>query len=86
MKQATFAEILFGLSSLFYVWLFSALQYFLKDKTLCIFPVLLSMLFLFVPLLLLQSFEAAVYDIPRVAYSVWQYLQETPLNFRTKRR
>ncbi len=78
-NKQLFAEILFGLSSLFLcVAMFSALQYFLKDKNFMYFPVLLSMLFFFVPLLLLQSFEAA-YDIPAAAYSVWQYPAGNPI-------
>jgi len=72
-----FAGILYGVSViLLCVAIFSSLQYFLKDKNFMFFPILLCMLFFFVPVLLLQTFDAAM-DIPLPAYTTWQYPVKT---------
>ncbi|MBC7829326.1 MAG: hypothetical protein H7122_16375 [Chitinophagaceae bacterium] len=69
-------EVLFSLSIIFFsVAAFAALQYFLKDKSFMFYPMLLSMLFFFIPLLLYHTFDAA-YDIPDPLYATWEY----PLN------
>lgn len=66
-------EVLFSLSIiLFSVAAFAALQYFLKDKSFMFYPILCSMLFFFVPLLIYHTFQSA-YEIPRPVYATWQY-------------
>lgn len=78
-NKQLFAEILFGLAILFLcVAVFSSLQYFLKDKNFMFFPMLLCMLFYFVPLLLLHTFDAA-YDIPPPQYTTWKYPINHPI-------
>lgn len=68
-----YAELLFAISIvLFSIAAFAALQYFLKDKSFLFYPMLLSLLFFFVPFLLNSTFLAA-YDIPVAAFPVWQY-------------
>lgn len=68
-----FAEILYAVSIiLLCVAVFSSLQYFLKDKNFMFFPMLLCMLFFFVPILLLHTFDAAI-SIPSPVYNNWQY-------------
>jgi hypothetical protein len=75
-QRLLIGEILFGISIiLFSVAAFAALQYFLKDKSFMFYPVLLSMLFFFIPLLMYHTFQAA-YEIPSPVYSTWEY----PLN------
>lgn len=72
-NKQIFAGILYGFSIiLLCVAIFSSLQYFLKDKDFMFFPMLLCMLFFFVPILLLHTFDAAM-DIPLPAYNNWQY-------------
>jgi len=67
------AEILFSLSIItFSVAAFAVLQYFLKDKSFLYYPLLMSMLFFFVPLLVYHTFNAA-YEIPSPVYQTWQY-------------
>ncbi len=67
------AEVLFGLSVVMLcVAMFSSLQFFLKDPNFMFFPVLLCMLWFFVPVLLLHCFDAA-YEIPPPDYTRWQY-------------
>ncbi len=68
-----YAEMLFAVSVvLFSIAAFAALQYFLKDKSFLFYPMLLSLLFFFVPFLLSSMFAAA-YDIPRAVFPTWQY-------------
>jgi hypothetical protein len=72
-------EIIFGLSLVFFtVVVFSALQYFFRDKFFLFYPLLLSGFMFFVPLLLLKSFEAA-YDIPGTVYQTWEYPLYQPI-------
>lgn len=68
-----FAELLYGISLvLFSIAAFAALQYFLKDKSFLFYPMLLSLLFFFVPFLLQHTFLAA-YAIPATSFTTWQY-------------
>lgn len=70
------AELLFALSIVaFSVAAFAALQYFLRDKNFLYYPLLMSLLFFFVPLLVYHTFKA-VYSIPLPVYTTWNY----PLN------
>ncbi|SDD98866.1 TssN family type VI secretion system protein [Niabella drilacis] len=70
------AELLFGFSILFLcVAIFSSLQYFLKDRNFMYFPLLLSALFFFIPVLLLHTFDAAI-SIPPPEYTTWSYPQQ----------
>lgn len=79
-NKQLFAEILFGFAILFLcVAAFSSLQYFLKDKNFMFFPMLLCMLFYFIPLLLLHTFDAA-YEIPPPQYPTWQYPIHNPID------
>ncbi len=80
VKKVSIGEILFGLSLiLFAVVVFSSLQYFLKDKSFLFFPMLLSMLTFFVPILVLYTFEAA-YKIPLPVFSTWRYPIHAPID------
>ncbi len=68
-----YAELLFAVSIvLFSIAAFAALQYFLKDKSFLFYPMLLSLLFFFVPFLLNNTFIAA-YDIPATVFTPWEY-------------
>ncbi len=67
------AELLFLLSVLlFTLAVFSTIQYLLVDKNFLFYPLLMSALMFFVPVLLLQTFEAA-YAIPLPCYTTWNY-------------
>ena len=70
-------EIIFGLSIIFFtIVVFSSLQYFIrKERTFLFYPVLMSTITFFIPLLFMQTFEAA-YKIPPAVFKTWQY----PLN------
>lgn len=73
-------ELLFALSViLFTVVIFSSLQYFIKDKSFLFYPMMLSTLAFFIPLLVVHTFEAA-FDIPPPIYSTWQYPVDDPIN------
>lgn len=75
-----FAEILFGLAVvLFTILVFSSLQYFFKDRYFLFYPVLMSSLIFFVPLLFYHSFLAA-YNIPATTYPTWQYPLHKPID------
>lgn len=72
-NKQIFAEILYVLSIiLMCVAIFSSLQYFLKNENFMFFPMLLCMLFFFIPVLLLHTFDAAM-DIPLPLYNSWQF-------------
>jgi hypothetical protein len=74
-----YAELLFAITIvLFSIAAFSALQYFLKDKSFLFYPMLLSLLFFFIPFLLSNTFIAA-YDIPATSFTGWKY-PATPLD------
>jgi hypothetical protein len=67
------AEVIFGGSLvLFTLALFSTLQYFFREGDFLLYPLLMSALLFFVPLLLFHSFEAA-YAIPPTLFLTWQY-------------
>lgn len=70
-------EIVFGLSIIFFtIVVFSSLQYFIeKRKPFLFYPVLMSTITFFIPLLFMYTFEAA-YKIPDAVFKTWQY----PLN------
>jgi len=75
-----YAELMFSVTIiLFSIAAFAALQYFLKDKSFLFYPMLLSLLFFFVPFLLNNTFAAA-YDIPGSHYNRWQYPLGNPLD------
>jgi hypothetical protein len=75
-----YAELMFSITIvLFSIAAFAALQYFLKDKSFLFYPMLLSLLFFFVPFLLSNTFSAA-YNIPATRYSRWQYPLNSPLD------
>jgi Type VI secretion system, TssN len=73
-NRVIIGEILFAMSLiLFAVVVFSAMQYFVKaDKDFMFFPMLISMLSFFVPIVLLYTFEAA-YKIPLPEFATWHY-------------
>ena len=75
------AEILFCLALLFFtVVIFSSLQYFItKEKDFLYFPMLMSMLAFFIPLAILQTFNAA-YNIPAAQFELWQYPLNVPID------
>ena len=82
-KQSTnkvlLAEILFGLSViLFSVAVFCSLQYFLKDKNFLFYPVLMSTLLFFVPLLVFHAYEAA-FSIPATVFPTWEFPLYRPI-------
>lgn len=68
-----YAELMFGITViLFSIVAFAALQYFIKDKSFLFYPMLLSLLFFFVPFLLSNTFAAA-YEIPPAIFQTWKY-------------
>ncbi|WP_346237421.1 TssN family type VI secretion system protein [Niabella insulamsoli] len=76
-NKQLFAEVLFAVSIIFLCMaVFSSLQYFLKDKNFMFFPMLLSGLFFFIPILFLHTFDAA-YSIPEPKYISWRYPEQT---------
>ena len=69
------AETFFALSVIFFtIVIFSSLQYFIKDKgnNFLFYPMMLSTLTFFVPMLVYYTFDAA-YNIPSPVYSTWYY-------------
>jgi len=73
------AELIFSLSIIaFSVAAFAALQYFLKDKSFLFYPLLMSLLFFFVPMLVYHTFKAA-YQIAQPVYTTWQYPLGVPI-------
>ncbi len=69
------AETFFALSVIFFtIVVFSSLQYFIKDKgqNFLFYPMMMSTLAFFVPMLVYYTFEAA-YSIPSPVYSTWYY-------------
>jgi hypothetical protein len=76
-NQLIIAELMFGISIIFFVIvIFSSLHYFLSDDTQYLFyPMLLSCLSFFIPILIYHTFDAA-YNIPTAIFTTWSY----PLN------
>jgi len=68
------AELMFGISVIFFVVIiFSSLQYFLSnDKQYLFYPMLLSGLAFFVPILIFQTFNTA-FNIPPAVFTTWSY-------------
>lgn len=78
-NKVIIGEILFALSLImFTVVVFSSLQYFLRDKDFMFFPMLMSMLSFFIPIVLLYTFEAA-YKIPLPVFATWHYPVKAPI-------
>ena len=79
-KKVFIGELLFILSLiLFTIVIFSTLQYFLKDKNFLFYPMLLSMLCFFIPVLFVYTFEAA-YKIPLPVFTTWHYPVNQPID------
>jgi len=74
------AEIFYSISIvLFAIVVFSSLQYFLtKDKEFIFYPMMLSTLGFFIPMLVMRTFEAA-YSIPPTRYGTWEYPLFNPI-------
>lgn len=84
-NKQLFAEILYTFSIvLMCIAIFSSLQYFLKNENFMWFPTLLCTLFLFIPMLLLHTFDAAM-DIPMPVYDNWTYPVNTPIELPDER-
>jgi hypothetical protein len=78
-NRVLIGEVIFGLSLiLFTIVVFSTLQYFFKDKNFLFYPIVVSTLLFFVPLLIYYSFEAA-YEIPPANFPTWQYPFNKPV-------
>lgn len=78
-NKVLIAEVLFGLSIiLFTIIVFSALQYFFKDRNFLFYPIVVSTILFFVPLLVFHSFQAA-YNIPAARFPTWQYPLHKPV-------
>lgn len=78
-NRVIIGEIMFGMSLIFFtIVVFSSLQYFLKDKDFMFFPMLISTLWFFVPVVFLYTFEAA-YKIPLPQYPTWLYPIDNPI-------
>lgn len=66
-------ELLFGICVVCIALLvFSALEYFVKDRGFLFYPVLMSALFFFVPLLFYHAYKATL-AIPHAVFPTWQY-------------
>jgi len=78
-NRVIIGEILFGLSLImFTIVIFSSLQYFLRDKDFLFFPMLMTTLCFFIPIVLLYTFEAA-YKIPLPVFPTWYYPVNNPI-------
>lgn len=78
-NRVIIGEILFTMSLIFFtIVVFSSLQYFLRDKDFMFFPMLISTLWFFVPIVFLYTFEAA-YKIPLPQYATWYYPIDKPI-------
>lgn len=73
------AELIYALSIiLMSIAVFIAIQYFFNDKKFLFYPVLCSVLFFFIPILLWHTFLAA-YLIPTPVYEYWTYPLDKPI-------
>ena len=73
-------EVFFGISViLFTIAVFSSLQYFLKDKTFLFYPMMLSTLAFFIPLMVLHTFDAAI-KIPAAVFPTWEYPMDSHID------
>lgn len=78
-NRVIIGEIMFAMSLIFFtIVVFSSLQYFLRDKDFMFFPMLISTLWFFVPVVFLYTFEAA-YKIPLPQYPTWFYPVNDPI-------
>lgn len=78
-NRVIIGEIMFSMSLIFFtIVIFSSLQYFLRDKDFMFFPMLISTLWFFVPVVFLYTFEAA-YNIPLPQYATWYYPIDNPI-------
>lgn len=78
--KALVGEIFYTVSILFFIILvFSSLQYFLKDREFLFYPMLMSGLGFFLPLLFVHTFAAA-YIIPPAEFNTWYYPVHQPIN------
>lgn len=72
-KKVMTGEVMFAISVvLFTIVVFSSLQYFLQSRDYLFFPMMMSVLGFFIPLMLVHTFDAA-YGIPSPTYPTWQY-------------
>jgi hypothetical protein len=80
-------EFIFGLALIFFtIVVFSALQYFVSDKSFLFYPMLISTFSFFIPLLFMYTFEAA-WAIPAASFKTWQYpLDESHLEMRSEQQ
>ena len=69
-----FGELFFAISiMLFTIVVFSTLQYFVsRDKDFIFYPMMMSTLAFFIPILFVHTFEAA-YNIPPAEFVTWEY-------------
>ncbi|HMP91508.1 MAG TPA: TssN family type VI secretion system protein, partial [Phnomibacter sp.] len=75
-----FAEIMFAMALvMFTVVVFSVLQYFIKEKTFLFFPMMLSTLAFFIPLLASHTYDAAI-NIPIPKFNTWAYPINNPID------
>lgn len=73
-------ELMFSLCvASFTVLVFSALEYFVKDKEFLFYPMLMSVWFFFVPFLFLHTFNAGS-NIPSAVFTTWQYPLGKPID------
>ncbi len=78
-SKVFFGELIFAMSVvLFTVVVFSSLQYFLADKAFLFYPMMMSALLFFVPLLVVHTFQAA-YTIPAPVFNTWAYPVNNPI-------
>lgn len=72
-KKILIGEVFFAISVLLFTTIiFSSLLYFLRGNSFMFYPILMSGLFFFVPLLVSQTFSAA-YSIPPAKFTTWRY-------------
>jgi hypothetical protein len=73
-------ELFFAMSIvLFVIFVFSSLQYFMKnDREFIFYPMMLSTLAFFIPTLVYYTFESA-YSIPAAIYPTWEYPLDNPI-------
>jgi hypothetical protein len=72
-QKILIGELFFAVSVIFFTLLiFSALLYFLRDRSFLFYPTLMSGLTFFVPLAFIHTFRAA-YNIPPSTFKTWRY-------------
>jgi Type VI secretion system, TssN len=79
-QQTMMAEMMFAMAVvIFTIVLFSALQYFMKDKSFLFFPMMMSTLTFFIPLLASHTYNAAI-GIPPPQFDTWSYPIHQPID------